>query len=98
MSFLILLTTLIIILYAFIYFKGAKVSSKIVQSITNTVQTVQVQDFKLEDDEYLVNTMGCNMKRLQVENPKIQEFFTPPDPIVCSPPALTESDDCKNYS
>ena len=47
------------------------------------------------DDEFLVNTFGCKMSRFPVMTPKIQEFFVPPEPIVCSPPAITESDECK---
>ena len=48
------------------------------------------------DNEFLVNTLGCKMTRLPVMTSKIQEFFKPPDRIVCSPPSITESDECKN--
>ena len=47
------------------------------------------------DDEFLVNTLGCKMSRLPVMSSKILEFFKPPDKIICSPPAITESDECK---
>ena len=47
------------------------------------------------DDEFLVNTLGCKMTRLPVMTPNIQEYFKPPNKIVCLPPAITESDECK---
>ena len=47
------------------------------------------------NDEFLVNTLGCKMTRLPVMSSKIQEYFVPPDPIFCLPPAITESDECK---
>ena len=56
-------------------------------------QSSQELDSKL-DDEFLVNTVGCKMSKLPVMTPKIQKFFKHPDPIDCSPPTLTKSDEC----
>ena len=47
------------------------------------------------DNEFFVNTIGCKMIKLPVMTTKIKDFFDPPDPIGCSPPAITESDECK---
>lgn len=47
------------------------------------------------NDHFLVNTVGCKMSSLPVMGSKIQQFFVPQKQIVCSPPALTVSDECK---
>ena len=75
---------------------------KIALSTTST-ETQQTLQFSQESnsefvDEFLVNTLGCKMSKLPVMSPKIQEFFVPPKPVVCSPPAITESDECKTQN
>ena len=92
-----ILTLLFIFLFTSIYLQVdfskitlGTTSTKLLQTHKSTQELSSNQD-----DEFLVNTFGCKMARLPVMTPKIQGFFKPPDPIVCSPPAITESDECK---
>ena len=60
-----------------------------------TEKPFEESNFEELDDEFLVNTLGCKMTRLPVMTPNIQEFFVVPDPIVCTSPAITKSNECK---
>ena len=62
--------------------------------LLQTQESFQETNSKL-DDEFLVNTLGCKMSRLPVMTSEIQKFFVPPDPVFCSLPSITESDECK---
>ena len=99
LSLLILLAILVVLLRT-IYLQMD--FSYITRSTTQT-ELLQTQDPSQEtssklDDKFLVNTLGCKMTRLPVMTSLIQKFFVPPDPIDCSPPSITESDECKNLS
>ena len=96
LSLLLLLTISVIFLCA-IYLKSDL--SKITSTSTKLMQAQEfLQESNSElDDEFLVNTLGCKMSRLPVMTSEIQKFFVPPDKIVCLPPAITESDECKKW-
>ena len=87
LSILLFVITIIIFLIAIYSTYGL---SKIILSSTSTeLVTAEL------NDEFLVNTLGCKMSKLPVMSSKIKKCFVPPNKIVCSPPSITKSDECK---
>ena len=106
LSLLLLLTISVIFLCTSVFLKDDFFKRTLIENQQNynlnttSTELLQTQEPPQQsnsefDDEFLVNTFGCKMTRLPVMTSNIQEFFVPPDKIVCLPPAITQSDECK---
>ena len=85
----------VIFLFRLIYISNTTQIKLLPTDLLQSKKSSQESDSEL-DDEFLVNTFGCKMTRLPVMTSKIREFFKPPDRIICLPPAITKSNECKN--